>query len=109
MSLIGVPRSFREAHEAGMAPGTQLRQGEETLKADDSLKRPWAEADGCDETRVGGERIAGAGAPAAGFIVAFGDFTALPIAASIGGAVMFGAVRISRRVQTEPRFGTSRR
>jgi hypothetical protein len=49
VSLIRVPRSFREAHEAGEAVGTQLRQGEEILKADDALECLWAVADSYDE------------------------------------------------------------
>ena len=38
---------------------------------------------------------AGAGAPAAGLIVAFGDFQALSIAGAVGGVLLFAALRLA--------------
>jgi hypothetical protein len=43
----------------------------------------------------------GAGAPAAGLIVAFGDFTALSISGAVGGILMFAAVRMGERESQE--------
>jgi hypothetical protein len=43
----------------------------------------------------------GAGAPAAGLIVAFGDFTALSISGAVGGILMFAAVRMGERDSQE--------
>ena len=40
---------------------------------------------------------AGAGAPAAGLIVAFGDFTALSIAGAVGGVLMLAALRAGQQ------------
>jgi MFS family permease len=42
---------------------------------------------------------AGAGAPIAGLLVAYGDFTMLSIAAAIGAALMFAALRLGGRTQ----------
>jgi MFS family permease len=42
---------------------------------------------------------AGAGAPIAGLLVAYGDFTMLSIAAAIGAALMFVALRLGGRTQ----------
>jgi MFS family permease len=63
------------------------------------------QTEGVGEVAMG--LAAGAGAPAGGLIVAFGDFTALSIAASIGGVVMFGALRIGRRLPTDTRLPVS--
>lgn len=45
---------------------------------------------------------AGAGAPIAGLIVAFGDFDALSLAGAVGGALMFAALRLSGGEAREP-------
>lgn len=42
------------------------------------------------------ELAAGAGAPAAGLVVALGEFTALAIIGAAGGALMLRAVRIGQ-------------
>jgi MFS family permease len=54
--------------------------------------RPHAE--GIGEIAMG--LAAGAGAPIAGLIVAFGDFTALSVAGAVGGVLMFAAARAPR-------------
>jgi hypothetical protein len=38
---------------------------------------------------------AGAGAPAAGLVVAFGDFTALSLATAAGGVLIIAALRMA--------------
>jgi MFS family permease len=53
------------------------------------------QTEGIGEVAMG--LAAGAGAPAAGVIVAFGDISALPIAAAVGGALMLMALRLGRR------------
>jgi MFS family permease len=50
------------------------------------------QTEGIGEVAMG--LAAGAGAPAAGLIVAFGDFTALSIAGAVGGVLMFAALRL---------------
>jgi MFS family permease len=45
---------------------------------------------------------AGAGAPIAGLLVAYGDFTTLSIAAAVGAALMFAALRLGGRAGTLP-------
>jgi MFS family permease len=53
------------------------------------------QTEGIGEVAMG--LAAGAGAPAAGLIVAFGDFSALSIAGAIGGLVLAAALRLGRR------------
>ena len=55
-----------------------------------ALLRPQTE--GIGEVAMG--LAAGAGAPIAGLIVAFGDFTTLSIAGAVAGALMFAALRL---------------
>jgi len=50
------------------------------------------QTEGIGEVAMG--LAAGAGAPAAGLIVAFGDFTALSIAGAVGGVLMLAALRL---------------
>jgi MFS family permease len=50
------------------------------------------QTEGIGEVAMG--LAAGAGAPAAGLIVAFGDFTTLSIAGAIGGVLVFAALRL---------------
>jgi MFS family permease len=53
------------------------------------------QAEGIGEVAMG--LAAGAGAPVAGLLVAYGDFTTLSIAAAITGALMFAALRLRDR------------
>jgi MFS family permease len=62
-----------------------------------SALRPRTE--GIGEVAMG--LAAGAGAPAAGLIVAFGDFTALAIAGAVGGALMLAALSAGMRTPRE--------
>jgi MFS family permease len=62
-----------------------------------SALRPQTE--GIGEVAMG--LAAGAGAPIAGLIVAFGDFTTLSIAAAVGGALLFAALRLGARAAPE--------
>jgi MFS family permease len=57
------------------------------------------QTEGIGEVAMG--LAAGAGAPAAGLIVAFGDFTALSIAGAIGGVLLLAALRLGARTPTE--------
>jgi predicted MFS family arabinose efflux permease len=63
-----------------------------------ALLRPHAE--GIGEIAMG--LAAGAGAPIAGLIVAFGDFTALSVAGAVGGVLMFAALRSPRPFRAAP-------
>jgi MFS family permease len=63
-----------------------------------ALLRPHAE--GIGEIAMG--LAAGAGAPVAGLIVAFGDFTALSVAGAVGGVLMFAALRSPRPFRAAP-------
>ena len=53
------------------------------------------QSDGIGEVAMG--LAAGAGAPAAGLVVAFGEFTALSIIGAAAGALMLAAVRVGAR------------
>jgi hypothetical protein len=53
------------------------------------------QTEGIGEVAMG--LAAGAGAPAAGLIVAFGDLTALSIAGAIGGVLVLAALRLGER------------
>jgi hypothetical protein len=55
-----------------------------------ALLRPHAE--GLGEIAMG--LVAGAGAPIAGLIVAFGDFTALSLAAGVAGVLLLATLRL---------------
>jgi MFS family permease len=57
------------------------------------------QTEGIGEVAMG--LAAGAGAPIAGLIVAFGDFTTLSIAAAVGGALLFAALRLGARAAPE--------
>jgi MFS family permease len=65
--------------------------------------RPHAE--GIGEVAMG--VAAGAGAPIAGLVVAFGDFTALSIAAAAGGVLVFAALGLEERRPAAPAVRTS--
>jgi MFS family permease len=67
-----------------------------------ALLRPHTEAIG--EIAMG--LAAGAGAPIAGLIVAFGDFTTLSIAGAIGGLVLLAVLRIGAPARSEPAVGS---
>ena len=56
------------------------------------------QAEGIGEVAMG--LAAGAGAPVAGLLVAYGDFTTLSIAVGVGGALMLAALRLDNR--TDP-------
>jgi MFS family permease len=58
------------------------------------------QTEGIGEVAMG--LAAGAGAPIAGLIVAFGDFTALSLAGAVGGALMFAALRLGGGEAREP-------
>lgn len=58
------------------------------------------QTEGIGEVAMG--LAAGAGAPIAGLIVAFGDFTALSLAGVVGGALMFAALRLDGGEAGEP-------
>ena len=53
------------------------------------------QAEGIGEVAMG--LAAGAGAPVAGLLVAYGDFTTLSIAVGVGGALMLAALRLAER------------
>ena len=53
------------------------------------------QAEGIGEVAMG--LAAGAGAPVAGLLVAYGDFTTLSIAVVVGGALMLAALRLAER------------
>ena len=53
------------------------------------------QAEGIGEVAMG--LAAGAGAPVAGLLVAYGDFTTLSIAVGVGGALMLAALRLADR------------
>jgi MFS family permease len=57
------------------------------------------QAEGIGEVAMG--LAAGAGAPAAGLVVAFGDFTALSIFGAIGGLLMLALLRVGEGVPQE--------
>jgi MFS family permease len=63
------------------------------------------QTEGIGEVAMG--LAAGAGAPVAGLIVAFGDFTALSIAGAVGGVLMFVALRIGQPATPEPAMRAS--
>jgi MFS family permease len=63
------------------------------------------QTEGIGEVAMG--LAAGAGAPVAGLIVAFGDFTALSIAGAVGGVLMFLALRVGQPAPPEPAVRTS--
>lgn len=54
------------------------------------------QTEGIGEVAMG--LAAGAGAPVAGLIVAFGDFTTLAIAGALGGVLMLASLRLGRTV-----------
>jgi MFS family permease len=58
------------------------------------------QTEGIGEVAMG--LAAGAGAPIAGLIVAFGDFTALSIAGAVGGVLMIAALRLGARTLDRP-------
>ena len=55
------------------------------------------QAEGIGEVAMG--LAAGAGAPVAGLLVAYGDFTTLSIAVVVGGALMLAALRLAERAE----------
>jgi MFS family permease len=55
------------------------------------------QAEGIGEVAMG--LAAGAGAPVAGLLVAYGDFTTLSIAVLVGGALMLAALRLGERAE----------
>ncbi len=55
------------------------------------------QAEGIGEVAMG--LAAGAGAPVAGLLVAYGDFTTLSIAVGVGGALMLAALRLAERAE----------
>jgi MFS family permease len=67
-----------------------------------ALLRPHTEAIG--EIAMG--LAAGAGAPIAGLIVAFGDFTMLSIAVALGGLLMLGVLRLGVPARPQPAVDT---
>jgi MFS family permease len=58
------------------------------------------QTEGIGEVAMG--LAAGTGAPIAGLIVAFGDFTTLSIAGAMGGVLIFAALRLDARGPREP-------
>jgi MFS family permease len=58
------------------------------------------QTEGIGEVAMG--LAAGAGAPVAGLIVAFGDFTTLSIAGAVGGVLVFAAVRLGGETPQQP-------
>jgi MFS family permease len=63
------------------------------------------QTEGIGEVAMG--LAAGAGAPAAGLIVAFGDFTALSIAGAVGGVLVLGALLLGDRGGSAPTAATT--
>lgn len=78
---------------AGIVGGSTMLAG----SVPDAL-RPQAE--GIGEVAMG--LAAGAGAPIAGLIVAFGDFTALSIAGAVGGVLVFASLLLGDRAARTP-------
>jgi MFS family permease len=63
------------------------------------------QTEGIGEVAMG--LAAGAGAPVAGLIVAFGDFATLSIAGAVGGALMLAVLRLGPGTPHEPAVGAS--
>jgi hypothetical protein len=90
--VLKTPRPDRPGWNAGVVSGSTMLAG--------SVPPPLRpQTEGIGEVAMG--LAASAGAPAAGLIVAFGDFTALSIAGAVGGVLMFAALRMGERVPQE--------